>query len=216
MRELVRGLVIGLVLLALLGAIASRAGWVTTAIPRPDGTGPWMLSRATGVTAFLALSLDVTLGLVMSTRTGDRWMTRAHAIELHGWLSPVALVLVAGHALVLLADGYIRFDVLDVLIPFASPFRRVAIGLGGIAAYLALVVHASFALRRRLGTRTWRRLHYLSFVAFVAAALHAILAGTDSSQPWIVALYGIPLVLVIALVAYRVLARRIPAGPTRD
>lgn len=205
MRDLIRGLVIGLILLALLGAIASRAGWVTASIPRPEGTGPWLLSRATGVTAFIALSLDVILGLLMSTRTGDRWLTRAHAIDLHSWLSPIALALIAGHVMVLLADSYIRFDILDLVVPFASPFRTVAVGLGGIAAYLALVVHASFALRRRLGTKTWRRLHYLSFAAFIAATLHALLAGTDSSHPWIVALYAIPLAVVVSLVVYRVL-----------
>jgi len=207
MREVFRGLLLGLVLLALLGAIASRAGWATISIPRPEGTGPWLLSRATGVTAFIALSLDVILGLLMSTRTGVRWVTRAHAIELHRWLSPVALSLIFGHAIVLLADNYIRFDVLDVLVPFAAPARAFAVGIGVIAAYLALVVHASFGLRRRLGTRTWRRLHYLSFVAFVGAALHAVLAGSDSSHPWLVAVYAAPLAIVSALVAHRVVGR---------
>lgn len=206
MRDLIRGVVIGLLLMALLGAIASRTGWATISIPRPEGTGPWMLSRATGVTAFIALSLEVILGLLVSTRTGDRWLTRAHAIDLHGWLSPVTLALVAGHAIVLLADRYVRFDVLDLLVPFASPFRPAAIGLGELAAYLILVVHASFALRCRLGTQTWRRLHYLSFAAFIAASLHAVLAGTDSSHPWLVTAYAIPLVLVSGLVAHRVLA----------
>ncbi|MEO8552541.1 MAG: ferric reductase-like transmembrane domain-containing protein, partial [Kofleriaceae bacterium] len=189
------------------GAIANRAGWVTISLPRPERTGPWMLSRATGVTAFIALSLDVVLGLLMSTRAGDRWLLRAHAIDLHSWLSSVALVLVAGHAIVLLADRYIRFDILDLLVPFASPVRTTAVALGVIAAYLALVVHASFALRRRLGTKTWRRLHYLSFAAFIAAALHAIVGGTDSSYPWLVAVYATPLAIASALVAHRVLSR---------
>lgn len=203
MRDVVRGVVIGLVVLALLGAIASRAGWIETSLPRPEGTGPWLLSRATGITAFLALSLDVILGLVMSTRAGDRWFTRATTIDLHGWLSPVALVLILVHAVVLLADRYIAFDVVDLVVPFASPFRATAVGLGVIAAYLALVVHASFALRKRIGTKTWRRLHVLSFAAFITAAVHAIAAGTDAARPWFVALYATPLVIVIALVVRR-------------
>ena len=212
MRDAIRGAIVGLVLLALLGAIASRTGWATLAVPRPDGTGPWLLSRATGVTAFLALSLDVIVGLGMSTRAADRWLTRAQALDLHRWLSPVALALVAGHALALLADGYVRFDMLDVLVPFAARFRTTAVGIGVIAAYLALVVHASFGLRRWLGTRTWRRLHALSFVAFVAAALHAITAGTDSAHPWLVAVYATPLAIVTALVGYRVVTLRARPG----
>lgn len=201
MRDLVRGLVVGLLLLALLGAIASRTGWATISVPRPEGTGPWMLSRATGITAYLALSLDVILGLLISTRS-DRWLTRAQAIDLHRWLSPVTLALVAGHAVVLLGDRYLGFDLLDLVIPFASPVRTLAIGLGTIAAYLALVVHASFALRRRLGTKTWRRLHVLSFIVFIAATVHAVLAGTDTSQLRI--LYALVLVVVVTLVVRRI------------
>ncbi|MCX5743764.1 MAG: ferric reductase-like transmembrane domain-containing protein [Proteobacteria bacterium] len=203
-RDVVRGVLVGLVGLGLLGAIASRAGWVAIALPRPDGVGPWLLSRATGVTAFVALSLDTILGLVMSTRAGERWIKRGHALELHRWLSPVTLALVAGHAIVLLADRYIRFDLIDVVVPFASPFRTGAVGIGVVAAYLAIVVHASFGLRRRLGPRTWRRLHYLAFVAFLASALHAILAGTDTSRPWLVGVYAMPLAIVGALVVARV------------
>jgi hypothetical protein len=37
----------------------------------------------------------------------------------------------------------------------------------------------SFRLRRRIGQRGWRRLHYASFAAFVLALGHALTAGTD-------------------------------------
>src|SRR5512132_2999694 len=97
MRDAVRGIVIGLVVLALVGAIASRAGWGAISVPRPAGTGPWLLARASGYAAFVALSLDVMVGLLVSTRAGDRWMARGPLIDLHGWLSPLALGLVVGH-----------------------------------------------------------------------------------------------------------------------
>jgi len=220
MRDVLRGAVVGLVMLALVGALASRAGWATIEVPRPDGPAPWLVSRATGFAAFTALALDVIVGLLVSTKAGDRWITRAHAIDLHGWLSPVALTLVIGHALILLADGYVRFDVLDLIVPFVAPYRPLAVGIGVIAVYLAVAVHASFGLRRRLGTRTWRRLHYLSFAAFVASSVHAILAGSDASRPWAVVLHGSLLAIVGALVAYRVRstdhrnAPRLPSPPT--
>ncbi len=218
MRDVLRGAVVGLVMLALLGAIASRAGWATIDVPRPDDSAPWFVSRATGFAAFTALALDVIVGLLVSTKAGDRWIARAHAIDLHSWLSPVSLSLVAGHALILLADGYIGFDLLDLVVPFAARYRPLAVGIGVIAAYLALVVHASFGLRRRLGTRTWRRLHYLSFAAFVASSLHAILAGSDSSRPWTITLYGVPLAIVATLIGHRVRLRRrhAPATPQRN
>ncbi len=215
MRDTWRGVLVGLVLLGLVGAVASRAGWFAIEVPRPAGSGAWFVSRATGFAAFVALALDVIVGLLVSTRAGDRWLARGDSIDLHRWLSPVAIALVLGHGVVLIADGYIRFDLLDVVVPFVAPYRPIAVGLGVIAAYLAVVVHLSFGLRRRLGSKTWRRLHYASFVAFVAAAVHAMLAGSDASRPWAVALYGTPLAAVAALVGYRVLGGKAAArrGP---
>lgn len=212
MRDALRGVAIGAVFLLVVGAIASRAGWVDVDVPRASGTGAWQVARASGFAAFVALSFEVIVGLVVSTRVGDRRLARGQLIELHSWLSPLALALVVGHAAVLLADGYIRFDALDLLIPFVAPYRGVAVGLGVLAAYVAVVVHASFAFRRRLGTKLWRRLHYLSFFAFASAALHGIVAGSDSGQPWAVALYTAPLLTVAVLVAIRtrLAARRVP------
>ena len=81
MRDVLRGIAIGLVVLALVGAIASRAGWGAIAVPRPAGIGPWLLARASGYAAFVALSLDVIAGLLVSTRIGDRWMARGQLMS---------------------------------------------------------------------------------------------------------------------------------------
>lgn len=206
MRDAWRGVVAGLVLLALLGAIATRAGWIVPSLPRPEGTGAWLLSRATGLAAYTAMSADVIVGLLVSTRSADRIVPRGHLVDLHGWLSPLALALVLGHAGVLLFDAYARFDLIDIAVPFASGFGRVAIGLGVLAGYLLLGVHASFALRKRIGTATWRRLHYLSFVAFVLVTIHAIAAGTDRASAWFASVYVVMLAVVAALVIVRVIA----------
>ncbi|MBZ0234484.1 MAG: ferric reductase [Deltaproteobacteria bacterium] len=208
MRSAVRGALAGLVLLALLGAVAARAGWIETAVPRPQGTGAWMFSRVTGLLAYLALGLEVFAGLLVSTRSGDRWLPRGQLVDLHGWLSPLALALVLAHGAVLLADRHVRFDVIDVLVPFASSRWPFAIGLGVVGAYLLLVVHLSFGLRKRIGTATWRRLHYLSFVAFVLVTIHALAVGTDRANPWFAAVYLVMLVAVASLVARRLWTRR--------
>jgi sulfoxide reductase heme-binding subunit YedZ len=204
-----RGVLIGLALLVIGAAVLHRAGVAPDALPRADGPAPWLLARATGITAYFALSLDVALGLSMSSAALGTWITRGHAVDLHRWLSPLTLALVTGHAGVLLADGFLAFDILDVLVPFAAPYRATAVGVGVIAAYLTIVVHASFALRRRLGTRAWRRLHYLSLVAFAAATAHALLAGTDAFRPWALAMLVPPCLAIAALLARRI-ARAVP------
>jgi predicted ferric reductase len=199
-----KGIVAGALVLALFGAIATRAGWIVASPPRPDGTGAWMLSRTTGLLAYVTLSLDVIVGLLVSTRRGDRLAPRGQLVELHGWLSPITLALVLGHASVLLADGYVRFDVIDVFVPFASSRWPFAVGVGVLAGYLVLVVHLSFGLRKRIGTTTWRRLHYLSFVAFVLVTIHAFAVGTDRANPWFVVVYAVLLLVVAALLVLRI------------
>ena len=44
------------------------------------------------------------------------------------------------------------------------------------------VIYVSFSLRRRIGVRNWRRLHYLTFAVFGAATVHGLAAGTDRGR----------------------------------
>jgi sulfoxide reductase heme-binding subunit YedZ len=204
MRSALRGVLVGAFLFALLGAIATRLGWIVPSPPRPEGTGAWMFSRATGVLAYVAMSLDVIVGLLVSTRSADRLVPRGQLVDVHGWLSPITLALVLAHGGVLLADRYVRFDVIDLVVPFASSRWPVAVGIGVLAGYLLLVVHLSFGLRKRIGTAVWRRVHYLSFGAFVLVTIHAIAVGTDRANPWVASVYGVLLLAVASLVGVRV------------
>jgi sulfoxide reductase heme-binding subunit YedZ len=202
-RALAIGAFAGVVAFALVLAVLARAGWAHVDLPRADGPEPWMLSRATGFVAFVALGLDAIVGLGISTRLGDRWLPRGTAVDLHRWLSPIALATAFAHGAILVAGTHVPFDALDVLVPFLAPYRPLAVGLGVIALYAAGVVHVSFALRARIGARAWRRLHHLSFVAFAAAAVHVVAAGTDAGRAWAIALIAPPVVAVAALVARR-------------
>ena len=208
MRDALRGVVVGVVALAVFGAIATRVGWIVASPPRPDGTGAWMVSRATGLLAYVALSLDVIVGLLVSTRSGDRLVQRGQLVNLHGWLSPLVLVFVLVHGGVLLADRYVRFDAIDVLVPFASRRWPLGIGIGILAGYLVLVVHLSFGLRKRIGAAMWRRLHYLSFVAFVLVTVHALSVGTDRGMGWFAAVYAAAALVVSTLLGLRIMGRR--------
>lgn len=209
-RRLFAGLLLGLGTLAVLDAIAARAGLAPGALPRLAGTVAWTTSRAAGVTAFVALTLDVLFGLFVSTGAADAHIPRARSVEVHRWLSSVALSLTALHALVLTLDGFVRFDVLDAVVPLASAYRPFAVGLGVLAAWGAATVHGSFRIRRRLGAGTWRKLHYLSFAVFVSALAHGLLAGSDSGSRGMQALYATSAALVAALVLLRVVH---PAEP---
>ncbi|MBI4491863.1 MAG: hypothetical protein HY690_03615 [Chloroflexi bacterium] len=196
----------GLLALLLGLTLAARGGLITVAIERPDGHWFWYFSRTAGVTAYLALALTVLWGLLASTAVGDGLVARARCVDLHRWLSAVGLALAAAHAILLVGDGYVQFDALDVLVPFVAPYRPVAVGLGVVAAYLALVVYGSLWLRGWLGQRGWRAVHFLSFPAFGLATLHGLLAGTDGGALWLRALYLLAAGLVLWLSCYRALS----------
>ncbi len=208
-RAVLVGLGLGALALAAGSALVARAGWIGVGVQRPEGQWFWYLSRALGVSAYVALALGVIWGLLISTGAGDGALGRARSVEIHRWISGTSLALVAGHALVLVGDATVRFDALDLLVPFLAPYRPLAVGLGTIAAYGAGVVHASFWLRRRLGQRAWRMIHYGSFGVFVLATAHGTLAGSDGGTPWMRLTYLAAGGLVLWLTLYRVARCRV-------
>lgn len=213
-KRIALGITIGGVLLLMLDAVALRMGLATGVIPQIAGTSPWITSRAAGATAFLALTLEVIFGLFISTGAADRLIPRAWSIDVHRWLSVVALTMTSVHAVALLVDRFVRFDVLDVLLPFVSSYRVFAVALGVLAAYGTILVHASFSWRRRIGPKTWRKVHYLSFFVFAGALLHGLLAGSDSSSPGMQALYVSSATAVGLLGIYRIVHASVRATAT--
>ena len=92
------------------------------------------------------------------------------------WLALCMLVL---HGGAVLLDPVMHFGVGAVLVPGLAPWRPVTIAAGLLAGYLMLALATSFRVRRRIGQRRWRQLHYASFIAFAFALGHALHAGTD-------------------------------------
>ncbi len=204
-RALAWGALAGLFALLVLDAVVVRAGILAEVLPRASGAGPWLVSRAMGLTAYVALSLEMVFGLLVSTGAADRVLARARALELHQWLSSVSLALVAAHVTTLLGDGFAGLDVIDLVVPFASELRRVATGLGVLSAYAMLGLHLSYAARGKIGARTWRRLHYGSFALYLIATAHGIAAGTDSGRLFTTLLYVVSASGVASLLVLRLM-----------
>jgi sulfoxide reductase heme-binding subunit YedZ len=203
---------IGLAIVALVvEAALVRLGVVADPIPKLAGTAAWTTSRAAGVTAFAALTLDVVFGLFVSTGLIDRWVPRGASVDVHKWLSSVALALVGVHSLALLVDPAVHFDALDALVPGMSSYRAGAIAIGVLAMYGALVVHLSFGWRKRIGVRVWRALHFTAFLVFVGAIAHGMLAGSDAAHHGMRAVYVGAGVVVTGLVVIRIAVATIGA-----
>ena len=178
------------------------AGVVGLALATPEKL-PWVTSRVAAFVAYLAIAGSVVYGLLLSTRVLDAIAHRPVSFALHRDLAVVGLGLAGVHGALLALDRTIHFTLAGLLVPFASPYRPIAVGLGQVALYVALIVTLSFYARRRIGSRAWRLLHYVTFVAFAGATAHGILAGTDTPEPWAFAIYTASTVAVVFLATYR-------------
>jgi sulfoxide reductase heme-binding subunit YedZ len=167
----------------------------------------WILARASGLTAYVLLTLSVLAGLTVKSRPFGRALKAASATDTHKFLSWLALGAVAIHALTLVLDKTVHIGLGALLLPGLSSYRPVATGFGVVAAELAALVVVSFPLRRRIGVRVWRRLHFATFAIFGLATAHGLAAGTDSSQRWVFGIYLGSVFAVAAATAWRVLTR---------
>jgi len=170
----------------------------------------WLLARATGIVAYVLLTLSVLAGLLVKSRPFGTRIKPALAVDIHRTLAVLSITALAGHGLALVLDHTIEIGVLALLVPGTAPYRPFWTGLGVIAGELMLVVYASFGLRKRIGMRNWRRLHWTTYGAFAGATAHGVMAGTDSGAPWALALYFGAVGAVVAATAWRALVPPLP------
>jgi predicted ferric reductase len=176
------------------------------------------MTRSSGLAAYGLLWLSVVWGLFSSTRLARGWPGAGTTFDLHEHLSLLALGFAALHAIVLLLDREFGFSLFELTVPFTARRDRAAIGLGQIALAVLASVTLSHYLRKRIGQRAWRALHYLAFVVYALALTHAALAGTDSASPALRAFYFTTAGVVLFLTTYRVLlaATNSSAAESRD
>ena len=170
----------------------------------------WILARATGFTAYALLTATVVAGLVLKSKPFGRALRAAAVTDVHRFLTFLALGMLALHGGALMLDQTVHMPPAGLLVPGASPYRPAAVAYGVVACELAALVAVSFSLRRRIGFRTWRRLHWSTYVVFTLATAHGLAAGTDSARPWALDLYLGAVGAVAFATAWRALGR-----PTR-
>ncbi len=166
----------------------------------------WELIRATGLLAYLLLTLSVALGLSVNVRALDSITRRAHVYEGHQSISIAALAITVLHVATLLVHRYITFTPAEVFVPFTSDWKPVPVALGIVALYLTGLLTASSYTRNSIGQRTWRLIHFSSFIAWVAAVLHGIFAGSDTALPLVQYLYLATVSPVALLLCFRIIA----------
>jgi methionine sulfoxide reductase heme-binding subunit len=173
----------------------------------------WLLARAGGLTAYVLLTLSVLAGIAVKTRPFGKAVRPAAQTDTHRTLALLGLGALVLHGVALALDRTVRMPVVALFLPFVSPYRPLPVALGVLAAELMVLVYASFSLRKRIGPKNWRRLHWATYAIFAGATLHGLTAGTDTTRPWALALYLAAIGSVAAATAWRVLvARPVPKG----
>jgi methionine sulfoxide reductase heme-binding subunit len=208
-------LLLAAVIIVLAGTGAAALDAVVSWLNLEHDLLPWYITRVSALLAYLALTASVVYGLLLSTKLLDRIAHRAVSFTLHQDLASVGLALALVHVAVLMIDKSVPYTPLEVVVPFIGPYQPVWVAMGQLAMGLTIVVLGSFYVRRRIGQKAWRQLHYLSFMAFLAVTVHGLMAGSDSGEGWAFTMYLVATALVAFLFVYRIVtalaARRGPA-----
>jgi predicted ferric reductase len=140
----------------------------------PHPVSPVELSSDVGLVAVSLLTVNVLLGLLMSTKYNPvrRWpYRRVKTFQLHNWTGYTALAVVTLHPLLLLFSDDPKFRLIDLAWPIHSPRQPTINAFWAIA----FVVTTSY-FRNQLGRKPWKTLHFTAYGAAIFFLIHGILA----------------------------------------
>ncbi len=158
-----------------------------------SSTTVWYLSRATGIATLVFLTISVLLGIVTSYRWSTPEWPRFVIEFVHRNVSLLVVAFLALHVTTVIVDSFAPIGWKDVVIPFASPYRPIWLGLGTVAFDLVLALTITSLLRHRIGFRTWRVVHWFAYLCWPVAVVHGLGTGTDTKL-------GVALIITVVCV----------------
>ena len=178
----------------------------------------WYLGRASGIFAFIMLTLVTCFGLLLSSRFMTKLFLPATIYDTHRFLSFTALIAVFVHATSFLFDDFFRLSLSEALVPFllergyqsALGFDiGKTVGIGIVAFYFLILLVLTSEFRSKMSPRLWRATHYTSFVSYLLFIGHGIMSGSDSTEWWMQSIYAVSAISVFGLILFRVVFRNI-------
>jgi len=176
----------------------------------------WAFGRVSGVISLALFTATVLLGIL--TRSGRPLFTvpRFSVALVHRNISLLATVFLALHVGALLLDSFAKLNVTDVVVPFLGSFKPFWQGLGTVAFDLVLALLVTGLMRHRLGQRTFRAIHWLSYAMWPIALAHAIGNGTNGTSKWFLLLAVASVVVVGGAVLWRMSATFLETAKARQ
>jgi methionine sulfoxide reductase heme-binding subunit len=176
----------------------------------------WAFGRVSGIVALLLLTLSVLLGI--TTRSGRPLpgLPRFSIALVHRNVALLASVFLVFHVGSLLVDSYARLNPVDILVPFLGSFKPIWQGLGTVAVDLLIAVIVTSLLRRRLGVRAFKAVHWLTYAMWPVALLHAVGNGTNGMSGWFLLLAATSSIAILIAMGWRLSARFIESAKIRE
>jgi sulfoxide reductase heme-binding subunit YedZ len=171
----------------------------------------WIASRAFGVVALVLVAVSVGMGLAMAMRSAKGPGAMAKLKQAHEATALTALIFIAAHGLVLLADTYLRPGLAGIAIPFVMSHTPLWTGLGVVGGWMAGLLGLTFYVRRWIGPKLWRQMHRWTLAVYALAVVHTLGAGTDARSVWLVAIVIATMAPLTVMAALRLLPSDEPA-----
>jgi hypothetical protein len=169
----------------------------------------WYLSRGSGIVLLIFLTASFLLGLLTTGKGRLPGLPGFVNVALHQNVSLAALLFAATHVISAILDPFARLGLTDAVVPFASAYRPLWLGLGVLSGELGLVLIATSLLRERIGYGLWRFIHWAAYASLPLALLHALGTGSDEKAWWALLVYALCVAAVAAVLGWR-LARGSP------
>jgi predicted ferric reductase len=151
-------------------------------------TAFWYASRATGIVALLLLTAVLVLGILVNRQGRLPGLPRFAVTDLHRNLSLLSVAFIAVHIGTAVLDTYVHIPLLSAVVPFASGYERLWLGLGAISVDLMAAMIVTSLLRGRLNRVVWRAVHLLAYASWPLTFGHGIGASKDLQQGWLLVL----------------------------
>jgi methionine sulfoxide reductase heme-binding subunit len=179
-----------------------------------SSTALWYASRATGVVSLVLLSAVMIIGILVNRQGRLPGLPRFAVLGLHRNLSLLAVAFVAIHVITAVADSYVSISLAAAVIPFVSSYEPLWLGLGAVSLDLMAAVIVTSLLRRHIGRRAWRAVHWLAYASWPVAVVHGIFSSKDLQSGPLLYLALACIAAVIGALAWRVARARAAAART--
>ena len=148
----------------------------------------WYATRGAGATTMVLLTASVVLGIGEERGWRPAGSPRYAIAALHRTISMLAMAMLVVHIVTTIADPFPKIGIANVLIPFATNYRPLWMGLGTVASDLLIALIITSVLRRRLGYGAWRAVHWAAYACWPVAILHGLGTGSDTKSTWMLML----------------------------